>query len=223
VGPVERGPSVDELLDRAVAAINRGDRVTATALAGQVLSADERNADAEDLLAVRNLRRIDQVLESLRAGVAEGRQWFRPVVEARFGLVAWLRGEFDAAGSHLEAATAGTAAADQQQIEAVWFQPNDPIASAYIHLAFIRSVRADLAGAEAELALAARRVEQLGFPQGPFNLAYARNGEIGVRIEAGQLDRAAVLAAELAELRLTGVGTLPAGRNFFPRVRYDTR
>jgi class 3 adenylate cyclase len=51
VGPVERGASIDELLDRAVAAINRGDRVTATALAGQVLSADERNADAEDLLA----------------------------------------------------------------------------------------------------------------------------------------------------------------------------
>src|SRR6478752_6325128 len=51
MGPVERGASIDELLDRAVAAINRGDRVTATALAGQVLSADERNAAAEDLLA----------------------------------------------------------------------------------------------------------------------------------------------------------------------------
>jgi hypothetical protein len=34
------------LLDRAVAAINRGDRVTATALAGQVLAVDRGNADA---------------------------------------------------------------------------------------------------------------------------------------------------------------------------------
>jgi class 3 adenylate cyclase len=34
-----------------VAAINRGDRVTATAIAGQVLAVDENNADAEDLLA----------------------------------------------------------------------------------------------------------------------------------------------------------------------------
>jgi len=33
------GASIDELLDRAVAAINRGDRATATALAGQVLAA----------------------------------------------------------------------------------------------------------------------------------------------------------------------------------------
>ena len=50
MGPVERGESIDELLDRAVAAINRGDRVAATALAGQVLAVDEGNVDAEDLL-----------------------------------------------------------------------------------------------------------------------------------------------------------------------------
>ncbi len=47
----EGGASIDELLDRAVAAINRGDRATATALAGAVLAVDEGNADAEDLLA----------------------------------------------------------------------------------------------------------------------------------------------------------------------------
>lgn len=47
----ERGAYVDELLDRAVAAINRGDRATATILAEQVLAADRVNADAEDLLA----------------------------------------------------------------------------------------------------------------------------------------------------------------------------
>ena len=45
------GASIDELLDRAVAAINRGDRAAATALAGQVLAADGANAEAEDLLA----------------------------------------------------------------------------------------------------------------------------------------------------------------------------
>ena len=50
MSPVQRGASVDELLDRAVAAINRGDRVAATALAGQVLAVDRGNVDAEDLL-----------------------------------------------------------------------------------------------------------------------------------------------------------------------------
>src|SRR6476646_10074627 len=51
VSPVERGASIDELLDRAVAAINRGDRAAATALAGQVLAVDRGNVDAYDLLA----------------------------------------------------------------------------------------------------------------------------------------------------------------------------
>jgi class 3 adenylate cyclase/tetratricopeptide (TPR) repeat protein len=46
----ELGASIDELVDRAVSAINRGDPTTATALAGQVLAIDHGNADAEDLL-----------------------------------------------------------------------------------------------------------------------------------------------------------------------------
>ena len=48
---VSRGASIDDLLDSAVAAINRGDRVTAASLAEQVLVADEGNTEAEDLLA----------------------------------------------------------------------------------------------------------------------------------------------------------------------------
>jgi class 3 adenylate cyclase len=47
----QRGAPIDALIDRAVEAINRGDRVTATALAGQVFAVDGGNADAEDLLA----------------------------------------------------------------------------------------------------------------------------------------------------------------------------
>lgn len=45
-----RVSSIDEVLDRAVAAINRGDRVAASALAEQVLAVDAGNAEAEDLL-----------------------------------------------------------------------------------------------------------------------------------------------------------------------------
>ena len=47
----EGGTSIDELLDRAVRAINSGDRAAATALAGQVLAVDRGNTEAEDLLA----------------------------------------------------------------------------------------------------------------------------------------------------------------------------
>lgn len=44
-------PTIDELLDRAVQAINRGDRAVAEALAGRVLAVDRSNPDAEELLA----------------------------------------------------------------------------------------------------------------------------------------------------------------------------
>ncbi len=44
------GPSIDDLLDQAVAAVNRGDRVAATALAEDVLAVDHGNSEAEDLL-----------------------------------------------------------------------------------------------------------------------------------------------------------------------------
>jgi len=56
VGPDRGGLSIDELLDRAVRAINRGDRETATALAGQVLAVDHGNPEAEDLLAASAAR-----------------------------------------------------------------------------------------------------------------------------------------------------------------------
>jgi hypothetical protein len=151
-------------------------------------------------IARADLRRAAQVLESLRAGLEQGRQWFRPAFESQFGIVAWLRGEFAAADSHLEAATAGQGEADCHRVDAMWFQPNDPIATAYLHLALTRLVRGDLTGAEAELAYAARRVEALGFPQGQYTLANARFVESWMRIEAGQFDRAGALAAELTEL-----------------------
>jgi class 3 adenylate cyclase/tetratricopeptide (TPR) repeat protein len=172
-------------------------------LGGTDLRDDELVATLISLTAyyagLGDLRRLVQVIESLRAGLKQGRQWLRPVIEMLFGMVAWLRGDFDAAGSHLEAGSAGLAAADRHRLDAVWFQPNDPIAAAQIHLALTRLLRGDLTGAEAELAQAARRVEQLGFPEGPYMYAYVRFAEIWVCIEAGQLDRAAVLAAELTE------------------------
>jgi class 3 adenylate cyclase/tetratricopeptide (TPR) repeat protein len=52
VSPRASGASIDELLERAVRAMNAGDRATATALAGQVLSVDRGNPEAEDLLTV---------------------------------------------------------------------------------------------------------------------------------------------------------------------------
>jgi class 3 adenylate cyclase/tetratricopeptide (TPR) repeat protein len=143
-----------------------------------------------------DLRRLAQVLESLRASVQEGRQWMRSAIEGLFGAVAWIRGEFPAARSHFEKATAGLDAAGQAMDE-VWFMPADPITTGHLHLALTRLVDGDLRDAEAALASAARRADELGFPQRQSNHAYTGFTESWIRIETGQLDRAAALAADV--------------------------
>jgi class 3 adenylate cyclase/tetratricopeptide (TPR) repeat protein len=172
-------------------------------LGGTDLRDDELFATLAALLGYyitrADLRRAAQVLEVLRTGLEHGRQRLGPAIEGGLGCVAWLRGEFDAAGAHLEQATSGQGPAGQRQIDAVRFGPGDPISRAHIHMALTRLVRGDIAGAEAEVAHAARRAEQLGFPHGPWNLAYTRFAEIWLRVEVGQLDRAAVLAADLTD------------------------
>ena len=187
--------ALDAVADWPVRTVAAADFERCLQLGGTDLRDDELFATLTALAgyyaARADLRRTAQVLESLRAGLGRGRQWFRPVIEARLGLVAWLRGEFDAACSQLEAATAGPAAVDRHDVNALWFQPTDPAAAAHLHLALTGLVRGDLAGAEAVLAQAAHRANELGFPQGPFSLAYARSFEIWIRFEAGQLDRAA--------------------------------
>ena len=147
-----------------------------------------------------DVRGLVRVIESLRTGLEQGRPWFRPVIEILSGWVAWLRGEFDAAVSDLEAATASLAVADQQKVYSERFRVDEPLAYAHIYLASARLVRGDLTGADTELAHAARGTETLGFPLGPNIIAYALTTEIGMRIEAGQLELAAVLAADLGEM-----------------------
>jgi hypothetical protein len=68
-----------------------------------------------------------------------------------------------------------------------------------LYLAVVALPRGDLASAEGGLALAARLAEGLGFPATPYMHAYMRSMTTWLRIEAGQLDRASVLAAGLID------------------------
>jgi class 3 adenylate cyclase len=143
-----------------------------------------------------DLRRAAQVVKSLREGL-EGQQWARPAIDILFGATAYLRGDFNAATSALEAATAGAAAADQHKEDAEWLRVSEPIASGCLYLALVALVRGDLTRAEAELARSARLAEGFGFPEGPYMHAYTRSMDAWLRVEAGQLDRAAVVAADM--------------------------
>ncbi len=149
-----------------------------------------------------DLDRTVQVLGSLATGVEHGRQWFGPVIDAYAGMVTLLRGDFDAAAVQLATAIAKLSATVQSDslLDADWYQVSEPLTYAHIHLALTRFMHGDLTAAETELAHAARRSELLGFPAGPYTVGYRHMVEIGMRIDAGQLDLAATLAAELSEL-----------------------
>lgn len=144
-----------------------------------------------------DVRRTQQVAESIRGHTSSGGRGFRRLIDMAFGLVSWYSGDFARARSLLESATAGVAGTHLADLDSVWFVPGEPIATMHTHLALARAVQGDFAGAEAQFAEAIRRVSDLGFPQGPYTHAHERCYEIWTRIEAGQLNRAAELVEEL--------------------------
>lgn len=105
-------PQVDDLLDQAVQAINRGDRKTADALATRVLAVDRTNADAEELLAAPGspgeIRRLTILFADLvdstalstriepevyRTVVGRYREVARTTVESYEGHVSFIQGD----------------------------------------------------------------------------------------------------------------------------------
>lgn len=147
-----------------------------------------------------DLDRVERLLQSVRAGLTGQREWFRPFNDAGFAMVLWYRGDFDSARKQLEAAAFSRSDQGAQELEAVWFMPNEGTASIYTHVALARYIQGDLAGAEAELERTEHRCEALGFPQGAFSLAYARQMEFLMRIEAGQLEQATEVASDVARI-----------------------
>ncbi len=145
-----------------------------------------------------DLRRAAQLVEILRRLEDDSPEWYRATNDAVFGVLAVLRGEFNAARATLEATAATIDRLGSPDIEGAYFAPNDPLAGAYSFVAFARFVQGDLPGAEAAFAQMEARCEQLAFPHGAFSLCYGRSLELGIRAEADQLDRAAELVAELA-------------------------
>ncbi|MGH3598086.1 MAG: ATP-binding protein, partial [Mycobacterium sp.] len=147
-----------------------------------------------------DLQRATQLGESIRSRLADMPDWNRAVNELLFGMLAWFGGDFANARNLTETSAVTASELGEPQVEGRWFAPNEPFASVYTYLAMARFVQGDLAGAEAALAQTHRRCEMLSFPHGMFSLAYGKSLEAWIRIEAGQLDHAADLVAELADL-----------------------
>lgn len=124
--------------------------------------------------------------------------WYLPANDAVVGTLAVLRGEFHAARATLEAAATAVDHMGSPEIEGEWFAPNDPLAGMYSFVAFVRFIQGDLGGAEAAIARMEDPCASLRFPHGAFTYCYGRAMETLVRIEAGQLRRAAELVEEVA-------------------------
>jgi class 3 adenylate cyclase/tetratricopeptide (TPR) repeat protein len=144
-----------------------------------------------------DLRRAAEVVDALRRGADLERPWLDCAIFAALGVVAFLRGEFTSARGHFEQATAHVA--PQEPTDALWTVPMDPVAWSHIYLAVDRALQGDVAGAEARLADALGRAEQLGFPLDTYNHVWALRNEIWIRCEAGQLDRAKAVAGQMIE------------------------
>jgi tetratricopeptide (TPR) repeat protein len=146
-----------------------------------------------------DLRRSQQIVETLRVGVDNGREWWRTENIGGSGTLAWLRGDFGEAGEQLEEAARLMEVRGHHDVESEWFMPHDPVVLVLSGLAQARWIAGDLAGAGAALDRGVERIGELIFPQGPFSLCYLRFIEVFMRLEAGEVDRAVELAAEIPE------------------------
>jgi class 3 adenylate cyclase/tetratricopeptide (TPR) repeat protein len=101
--------------------------------------------------------------------------WFTPEVEACVGWQQFYEADFEAARAHFEISMTGfLARPPDQTISPFWPLPNDPIAVSLIALSCVSTARGDLVEAEKWEDEAIRRAEQIGFPRGPFSLAFVK-------------------------------------------------
>jgi class 3 adenylate cyclase len=147
-----------------------------------------------------DIARAQRLVESIRGSLTGPREAFLPVNDFAYGMLAWYRGEFGAARTQMELAAATLTAAGTRALDELLFMPNDPAAGLYTHLALTRCFDGDLTGVEDELGRAENRCAELPFPKGAFSLAYTRQIEVLIRIEAGDLQRAAAVAVDLANI-----------------------
>jgi hypothetical protein len=114
-------------------------------------------------------------------------------------MVAFLRGDMRSARGFFDKALVSSARDEQQRMDDLWYVPHDTVAMAHEHLAMDRLWHGDLAGADAAMTAARQRADELGVPRGPYNIINAIDVEIWMRVDAGQLDRARSLVAEMLE------------------------
>jgi tetratricopeptide (TPR) repeat protein len=124
--------------------------------------------------------------------------WFEPEVESCSGWLDLYEGHLDSARAHLETAITGflTRPADES-VSPFWPLPNDPIAVSEIALACVSTLQGESDKAQHWEREAIRRAEEIGFPRGPFSLAFVKTYAAWIRRFLGQHEAARLLGAEI--------------------------
>jgi tetratricopeptide (TPR) repeat protein len=144
-----------------------------------------------------DLNRAAHVLGIVESAPDMGRGWLRPAINGALGMIAFLRGEMATARGYFDKALVSVAIEDRRRMGELWYVPHDPVSMAHEHLAMDRVWHGDLAGAEAAVASARQRADELGVPLGPYNVVNAIDMEIWMRVDAGQFARAGELVDEM--------------------------
>ncbi len=146
-----------------------------------------------DLPTARGL--IDRLSEMVRQPAFS---WFEPEVESCAGWLAFYEGNLESARGHLERGTAGLLARPaDQSVSPFWPLPNDPIAVSEIALACVSTLQGELDEAQRWERDAVARAEDIGFPHGPFSLAFVKTYAAWIRRFLGEHDASRLLGAEV--------------------------
>lgn len=149
-----------------------------------------------------NLSAAEGLIERLTAMVEDpAYAWFEPEVEGCAGWVAFYRGEHAAAATHLTRAMDGFAGrGPDEKVSLFWPLPNDPIAVSAIALACVATVRGQLEEARRWEEEAIERAEGIGFPRGPFSLAFVKAYAAWMRRFLGDHEASRVLGGEVVAI-----------------------
>jgi class 3 adenylate cyclase/tetratricopeptide (TPR) repeat protein len=146
-----------------------------------------------DLSTARGL--IDRLSDMVRQPAFS---WFEPEVESCAGWLDFYQGNLDSARVHLERGTAGFLARPaEQMVSPFWPLPNDPIAVSEIALACVSTLQGEPDEAQRWEREAVARAEEIGFPHGPFSLAFVKTYAAWIRRFLGQHDASRLLGSEV--------------------------
>jgi class 3 adenylate cyclase/tetratricopeptide (TPR) repeat protein len=153
-------------------------------------------------LAGGDLKTSGGLIDRLEGMVSEAAfSWFEPEVAACAGWQEFYEGQLPRAHERLLVAMAGFQARPADQaVSPFWPLPNDPIAVSQIALAAVCMLRGEQEQSAHWEAESLRRAEDIGFPRGPFSVAFVKTFGAWLRRVSGDYEASWKLGSEVVAI-----------------------